>query len=192
MGYQMLTRSCPVSVRRPHMLSLVMSALTLAVTVSAGCASYQLGACSIYRPDVRTVHVPVFQSDSYRRFLGEWLTEAVVKEIELTTPYKVVRAQGADSVLTGRLTRDVKFMVTENRNDEPRDIEMELQVEVSWRDRRGELLVAPRRLDLPPALRQFNQAVHLVPEAGQSIATAQQGAIQRLAVQIVAAMELPW
>lgn len=169
-----------------------MSALSLAITVIAGCASYQLGACSIYRPDVQTVHVPVFQSDSYRRFLGEWLTEAVVKEIELTTPYKVVRAQGADSVLTGRLTRDVKFMVTENRNDEPRDIEMELQVEVSWRDRRGELLVAPRRLDLPPALRQFNQAVHLVPEAGQSIATAQQDAIQRLAVQIVAAMELPW
>src|SRR5687768_8924245 len=65
-----------------------------------GCAGYQLGQRSLYRPDIRTVHVPVVQSDSYRRYLGERLTEAVVKQIELKTPYKVVGSDSADSVLS--------------------------------------------------------------------------------------------
>src|SRR5437868_12374198 len=68
-----------------------------------GCAGYQIGNRALYRPDIRTVHVPMIQSDSYRRYLGERLTEAVVKEIELRTPYKVVDADSADSVLTVRL-----------------------------------------------------------------------------------------
>ena len=41
-------------------------------------------------PDVSTVYVPMIESGSYRRDLGERLTEAVAKQIELKTPYKVV------------------------------------------------------------------------------------------------------
>src|SRR5262245_65624285 len=72
----------------------------------SGCAGYQIGNRSLYRPDIRTVHVPVIQSESYRRNLGEKLTEAVVKEIELKTPYKVVDAESADSILSLRLVSD--------------------------------------------------------------------------------------
>src|SRR5690242_14757887 len=71
-----------------------------------GCAGYQLGNRALYRPDIRTVHVPVVQSDSYRRYLGERLTEAIVKEVELRTPYKVVDEASADSVLTVKLVSD--------------------------------------------------------------------------------------
>src|SRR6476660_2725748 len=60
------------------------------VAFLTGCAGYQLGQRSLYRPDICTVHIPVIQSDSFRRYLGERLTEAVVKEVELRTPYKVV------------------------------------------------------------------------------------------------------
>ena len=52
-----------------------------------GCAGYQFGSQSLFNtPDIETVHVPVFQSSSFRRDLGEQLTEAVVKEIEKRTP----------------------------------------------------------------------------------------------------------
>src|SRR5262245_35350210 len=64
--------------------------------ILSGCAGYQIGNRALYRPDLRTVHVPVIQSDSYRRYLGERLTEAIVKEIELRTPYKVVGPDAAD------------------------------------------------------------------------------------------------
>ncbi len=64
---------------------------------------YQFGNRSLYSPDIRTVNVPMFKSNTLRADLGEWLTEAVVKEIELRTPYKVVSSPLADSVLTGNL-----------------------------------------------------------------------------------------
>src|SRR5262245_54370855 len=64
-----------------------------------GCTNYRAGNQTLFRTDIRTVYVPVFQSDSYRRNLGEWLTEAVIKEIETKSPYKVVHTSDADSVL---------------------------------------------------------------------------------------------
>jgi hypothetical protein len=45
---------------------------------------------------------------------------------------------------------------------------------------------------LPPAILEVGQSASLVPEFGESFATAQQEAIQKLAEQIVAMMETPW
>jgi len=165
--------------------------VTVPATLFCGCASYQLGNQSLYRRDIVTVAVPVFESESLRRYLGERLTEAVVKEIELKTPYKVTQGVNADSVLSGRITEDSKFVITENANDEPRDIELEMFVELNWRDRQGQELLH-QNFALPQTLTTIGQAVHFVPEGGQSLVTAQQDAIKKLAEQIVARMEVPW
>ena len=77
------------ALRTPHS-AFHAAAIGLALIVLPGCAGYQIGNRSLYRPDIRTVHVPVVQSESFRRYLGERLTEAIVKEVELRTPYKVV------------------------------------------------------------------------------------------------------
>jgi hypothetical protein len=53
-------------------------------------------------------------------------------------------------------------------------------------------LVAPEGFPVPPALVPFGQNSTLIAEGGQSVTTAQQQAIQRLAEQIVGAMEEPW
>src|SRR5690349_15212075 len=97
-----------------------------------GCAGYQIGNRALYRPDIRTVHVPVVQSDSYPRHLGERLTEAIVKEIELRTPYKVVDEASADSVLTVRLASDTKRVLANNKFSEPRDIETDFFIQTNW------------------------------------------------------------
>src|SRR6185369_12697823 len=114
-----------------------------------GCAGYQLGQRSLYRPDIRTIHIPVVQSDSFRRNLGERLTEAIVKQVELKTPYKVVDAASADSVLNVRLNSDSKRVLAENRFDEPRDIETDFFAQVNWVDRRGDLITS--QTDVPTA-----------------------------------------
>src|SRR5687767_14906756 len=93
--------------------------LLLFVLGLGGCAGYQLGNGTLYRTDIRTVYVPMFESDSFRRNLGERLTEAVVKEIENKTPYKVLSDPGAaDSVLRGHLVSERKAVLAENRFDE--------------------------------------------------------------------------
>jgi hypothetical protein len=167
-------------------------AYLLIAALLPGCAGYQLGRRSLYRPDVRTVHVPMIQSDSYRRYLGERLTEAVVKEIELRTPYKVVDSDSADSVLNVRLMSDTKRILANNRFSEPRDIETDFFVQTSWIDRRGDLIMGQDNLPAAPLLVSLGQQANFVPEAGQSLVTAQQEAIQKLAQQIVGQMEMAW
>ena len=166
-----------------------MSRLSLGCAVAGlvltGCAAYQMGSRSLYAPDISTVYVPLFESVSYRRNLGERLTEAVVKEIELKSPYKVVGRPPADSILTGRIISDGKRVLTEDAGDEPRELELGLAVEVRWINHRGSSI-------RPPTTVRFDQTESLVPEVGQSVASAQSRAIQRLAEQIVATMEAPW
>jgi len=174
-----------------HHSSFCVAILT-AMLGLAGCAGYQIGRGGLYRPDVRTVHVPVAQSDSYRRYLGERLTEAVVKEIELRTPYKVVDSASADSVLNIRLVSDSKKVLSNNRFSEPRDIETDFFVQLNWIDRRGDLIMSNDNLPTAPLMVNLGQQTNFVPEAGQSLVTAQQEAIQKLASQIVGQMELAW
>jgi len=157
-----------------------------------GCASYRVGNQTLYAPDVRTVYVPMIETNSFRRDLGERLTEAVVKEIELKTPFKVVGTPDADSVLSARMVGETKRVTIENQNDDPRAVEINMAVEITWLNRRRAPLRAPTTLALPPDLLPVANTSTLIPEAGQSIATSQQQAIVRLAQQIVSTMEEPW
>src|SRR6267142_5700529 len=167
------------SLDKPTRRSLSVTALFLLLLffpLVPGCAGYQLGQRSLYRPDIRTVHVPVIQSDSYRRYLGERLTEAVVKEIELRTPYKVVDSVSADSVLSVRLVSDTKRVLANNRFSEPRDIETDFFIQTSWIDRRGDLIMSHDDIPAAPLLVNLGQQANFVPEGGQSLVTGQQEA----------------
>jgi hypothetical protein len=132
------------------------------------------------------------QSESFRRYLGERLTEAVVKEIELRTPYKVVDSASADSVLNVRLVSESKRVLANNRFSEPRDIETDFFIQTSWIDRRGDVIMSHDDIPAAPLLVNIGQQANFVPEGGQSLATAQQEAIEKLAQQIVGQMELAW
>ncbi len=156
-----------------------LAALCMAI-LAAGCGGYQFGNRTLYRTDLKTINVPLFKSNALRIDLGEWLTEAVVKEIEMRTPYKVVSSPLADSVLTGNIiSGDQKRVLSENLNDEPRNLLYRTVVHVTWIDNSGRILVQS----------VVSLGADFVPESGQSISTAEQQAIQKLAQQIVSQME---
>jgi hypothetical protein len=158
----------------------------------SGCAGYQIGNQSLYPPDIHTVYVPVFASKSFRRDLGERLTEAVAKEIELKTPFKVVGDPNADSVLTGRIVDERKSILVPDLTGDARELQVGMKVEVSWCDRKGRMLRDVKTIPLPEEMTTVEGTANVVPEVGQSIATAQQEAICRMAQQIVGLMEKPW
>jgi hypothetical protein len=173
-----------------------VSALALVAAATAGCASYRFGNNTLYAPNVRTVYVPMFQCDSFRTTpavdIGERLTEAVCKEIEKRTPFKVVGSEAAaDSVLTGRIVADTKRMVVESPTDQSRLVEMNYQALITWADRGGSV-IASGDVPLPAATVDVGQAAMLVPEFGRSVASTQQEAIVKMAQQIVGLMEEPW
>jgi hypothetical protein len=115
-----------------------------------------------------------------------------MKEIEDRTPYKVTGDSNADSVLTVRITGDTKRLVVQNRYHEPRELEVALNVQACWLDRQGNLIRQSQPIPIPLELVSVTESASMVPEVGQSVATTQQKAIQRMAQQIVAMMEAPW
>jgi len=137
-------RRCRSTPRRGVAALLVV--LIGMVAAAGGCAGYRFGNNTLYAPNVRTVYVPMIQSDSFRTTpsidVGERLTEAVCKEIEKRTPFKVVSSPDADSVLTARVVADTKRMVVESPTDQSRMVEMNFQVLVTWADRGGAVLAA--------------------------------------------------
>ena len=157
--------------------------LALSVVFLNGCAGYHVGSQFLYRSDIRTVHVAIFESDSYRRFLGQRLTEAVIKEIEESSPLTITEPQLADSFLRGRIVNEDKIVAGENINDEPRSLNVSWRVEVSWVDRAGVPLINRQTL-------RINRDATFIPEGGQSLSTAQQKVIERLARDIVGQMEM--
>lgn len=165
---------------------VAMATLASAICVmSVGCAGYHLGNQYLYRSDIRTVHVAMFESDSNRRFLGQRVTEAVIKEVESSTPLTITDPQIADSFIRGRIIRDRKQVVGENRNDEPRSLGVAWTVEVDWVDRAGTPLMQRQTV-------LVTEDAVFIPEGGQSMTTAQQEIIERFARQVVSQMQTPW
>jgi hypothetical protein len=168
-----------------------------------------------YRCDICSVRVPIFKSQIYfdetRQGLEMQLTQAVIRQIELKTPWKV--KEDADTELTGTIVSLNKSILNRNQKNLPRETETDLAVQVKWVDlRTGENLTKPARgpgalpppplpgTPLPPpgspppaldtvAVFSLGQ---LIPEIGQSNATAYKQNVDRMAVQIVSMMEEPW
>lgn len=178
-----------IQMRQLATLPILLTLAVLAGLSQTGCAGYQVGPSRFYRPEFQTVHVPIFRSDTLRRNLGELLTEAVVKEIQDQTPYRVVPRERADTVLSGRVVSASKQVLTENPNDEPRDLDVDLYVEVRWLDNQGNVLMEQVALPIESAALSTAASSHFVPEGGQSYATAQLRNIRRAAKKIVSLME---
>lgn len=175
--------------RRARLQTTIVAACLITV---GGCAPYRMGINSLYSCNVRTVYVPVFESNSFRRNLGERLTEAVQKEIERRTPYKVVGSPDADSVLTGRIMTETKAPSVQAPTAEPRELQTYFTVQIGWIDRNGVDLQPMQPIPLPASFIQAFNNGNFYPEVGQSISTAQQDQINALARQIVGLMETPW
>lgn len=157
----------------------------------SGCASYHFGNATLFPPDINTVYVPMIESRSFRPDLGEALTEAIDKEIEKQTPYKVVGSPNADSVLTAKLVQDSKRVIDLNRYDEARDTEVNYQVQVTWINRKGDVIYNGA-VPLPPEFTTIGASAPYIPEYGQSYSTSEYQAMQKLAKQVVGLMERPW
>jgi len=159
--------------------------ISVLISQTIGCSKYHLGNQYLYRSDIRSVHVMMFESDSFRRFLGQRLTEAVIKEVELSTPLTITDPQIADSFIRGRIIRDTKTVVGENGDDEPRALLVGWLAEIDWVDRAGVPLMERQ-------LVRIRQDAVLIPEGGQSMATTQQKIIEMMARDVVSQMQTGW
>ncbi|MCC9598986.1 LPS assembly lipoprotein LptE [Stieleria sp. JC731] len=170
----------------------VAFALLLVLAGSCGCASYRFGADAMYPANIRTVHIPVVRNETFRPDLGKQLTEALVSEVQRRTPYKVVSSPMADSVLNVKIITQSKTVLTEVLSDDPRALDTAITVHANWVSRGGQPLMQNSIASLNNDMTGFSQNARFVPEAGQSIDTANLQAIEQLASRIVSQMESRW
>ncbi len=126
----------------PRLLTVVLCLSSL-----AGCG-YMVG--NLYKAEVRTVEVPIFQNDTFRRGIEYQLTEAVQKEIQTRTSYRLAKGPGADTRLTGRIVGIRKNVLGETQFDDPRELQLSLFVVVTWEDLRTGQLLASEEVPLQP------------------------------------------
>jgi hypothetical protein len=182
---------------RPHPSAFCLPISAFCLLLSAfclspsGCASYQFGNATLFPPDIHTVYVPMVESNSFRPNLGEALTEAVCKQIEKETPYKVVGNPNADSILTVKLIQDTKRVYDSNKFDEARATQVNYQAQITWANRKGDI-VYNGAVPLPPQFVNIGQSAAYIPEYGQSYSTSEYQVVDKLAMQIVGLMEKPW
>lgn len=173
-----------VSIRNPF-LWLIPVLLVQGV----GCG-YVIG--SLHQNDVRTVAVPIFKSDSTRRGIEYQLTEAVQNEIKNRTPYRIVGEHQAETRLRGKIVEIRKRRLGETNFDDPRELQYSLAVEVIWEDLRTGAIIAEQTIPIQPTALQLEAETSFAPEVGQSQASANHEAVEKLAAQIVDRMESPW
>jgi len=139
--------------------------------------------------EVKTVSVPMWHrgQDVYRRGLEIRLTEALVKFIELRTPYKVTDGGRADTELTGTIDRISQRVLSLNPDTgRPRELELTLVVSFRWKDLRTGEMRAERT--------NFAVSGTYIPHEpfGRDFFQGSEGVINELARRVVEHMERPW
>lgn len=197
-------------------LALLLAAAGLCLAVSACTQTGDLllfgyTTESPFPVEYRTVKVPLFVNKTFVRGIETPITEAVVREIEKRTRFKVVQRGDADTELVGVIVGTAKHVPLQGPLNEVREGELVLAVELLWKDlRTGEYLSNPGRRaadDQPPPLaprdpldapaeppvpvRVVKTATYVM-ELGQSPASARQKIAEDLARQIVNMMEAGW
>lgn len=168
---------------------VITAGLLAAVLLApAGCASnphkgYVFG--STYDSSVRTIAVPVFDNASYTPGLEQTLTEAIVKRIQSSTPWRIAGRASADTVLTGTI-EDVRYeQLTRTRGTGfVQEQMLTLSATFTWRDNRtGEARV---RREHFTATTTFMPSRGLIGEPGERVEIGQRTAVDELARAIVA------
>ena len=135
--------------------------------------------------DIRTIHVEMFHTKEFRRELEFRLTEALIKRIEMDTPYRIAPKRTADAVLSGEiLSVENRTIGDELAGDLPREIGSTLTVRFRLQDLRSGKTVIGRQ-------RSVYQASY-IPRLGESFTQGMTRAVEGMASAIVEEMESDW
>jgi hypothetical protein len=156
----------------------------------AGCSSDPTkgySTASIFPAGISTVAVPIFTSTSYTRNVEFQLTDALVKEIEARTPYKVVPADRADTVLLGQIKQVELDQLSKSRlTGLSEEVIVSVTIDFQWKDQRNGKPLLARKGFTGNALFTPSRPSFEPIELGQF------SVVQQLARDIVGEMQAEW
>ncbi len=157
-------------------------ALILLTILPAGCG-YTMK--SIYPAGIHTVAVPIWKNHTFRRGLEFRLTEAIDKNIESRTPYRLAPMNQADTELTGTIETVTEGVLSNSfQTNLPQETQITLVVNFTWRNLRTGAVLS-RRVN-------FAASSTEIPQIGQQLPDAEQMAVERMAKAVVNQMQKSW
>jgi outer membrane lipopolysaccharide assembly protein LptE/RlpB len=180
------TSARKVNTRRARVF---LAPLFAAVLAASGCG-YTIG--NQFQQNVQTVYVPICTTEDFRRGTEFQLTEAVQKQIQERTPFRLAKDERADTKLTMKIKSIRKTVLGTTAQNDPRELQLQYAVEVVWEDLRTGRILAQNKVSIEPEVTRLFAQSEFAPELGQSLATGTQEAIQKMARQVVEMMEAPW
>ena len=166
-----------------------LATLLVAILATSGCG-YTIG--NQFQQNVQTVYVPIATIEDFRRGPEFQLTEAVQKQIQVRTPYRLAKDERADTKLTMKIKSIRKTVLGTTAQNDPRELQLQYAVEVVWEDLRTGRILKENKVSIEPEVTRLFAQSEFAPELGQSLATGTQEAIQKVARQIVDMMEASW
>ena len=137
---------------------------------------------SLYPSGIQTVAVPIWKNDTFRHQLGFRLTEAIDKNIESRTPYRLASMKHADTVLRGKIVQVQETLLSNSfETNLPQETQVTIVVDFTWRDLRNGKILSERK--------EFARSANTIPQIGQQLADAEQTAMEKLARAVVAQMQ---
>lgn len=140
-----------------------------------------------FRTDVKTVSVPVWSNNTFYHGIESKLAQALVTEINKTTPYRVTSGEAASTVLEGTITSvEMKKLSTGRDTGLGQELSLEVVCDFSWKDNRTSKVLTARK--------NFSAAKSFAPakSVGERIEVGEDAAIQQLAKDIIAEMRSGW
>jgi hypothetical protein len=141
---------------------------------------------SLYREDVRSVCLEMFDNQTFRRGVEYELSDALAKRIEADTPYKLIsNTDRADTVMSGRIVQiNEATLSLERELGYALEKEVQIKAVVSWKNlQTGELLIDNQAATGSASYSEFQQ---------QDFGYASALAANKLAQKIVELMEKSW
>lgn len=168
-----------------------MRAVVLAIASAlplAGCA-YRWG--TTYSDDVATIAIPIFNNQTYTAGIEGDLADALAKEFQKATPWRVTSEGNADTTLTGVIRgSSLGLLSTRPQTGLVQEQSIIYVVDFEWRDNRtGELLI--ERQDFQ-AVATFIPARGEDGSAGERFELGSRDALEEMAQRIVNELRSSW
>jgi hypothetical protein len=182
-------------VTRAALVITTLGALVLGITGCASDPARGYSSASAYPAGISTVAVPIFTNHTYQRDIEFELTDALIKEIEARTPYKVTASGAADgggsrsahTVLLGQIRAVQLDQLSKSRlTGLSEEVIVSVTIDFQWRDVRSGRVLLERK--------GFTGHGLFVPSqpTGEPIELGQFAVVQQLARDVVAEMRAEW
>ena len=184
-------RADVLDVRHPHGCSSAFGVVTTGVRLLLLCLLLMPAACGygtreIFPARYETIAVPIFENRTFYREVEFDLTEAVIKEVEQRTPYRVVATDAADTVLEGRIMVIEQDVLSQATGAVPQEVEVVIAIDFAWRDLDSGRVILDRK--------GFAGVGRYIPQrrVGEPFEVARRMAVEQLAGDIVDTLRGDW